>query len=39
MNSVTQSFIRVAPLSCSISAELRNVQHRAALLDPELVSH
>ena len=38
MNPATQYFIQVAPLSCSIGDELRNVQLRAASLDTELVS-
>jgi len=37
MNSATQSSIQVAPPSCSIGAELRNVQLSAASRDPEQV--
>jgi hypothetical protein len=38
MNPSIKSFIQVAPLACSLGAELRNVQLRAASLDTELVS-
>jgi hypothetical protein len=37
MNPAIQSSTQVAPPSCSIAAELRNVQLSAATRDPELV--
>jgi hypothetical protein len=37
MNPATQPSIQVAPPSCSIGGELRNVQLSAASRDPELV--